>query len=174
MLGDNGVMRSPHALVITLLAAGLALTGCTGSSASDDSSPAAPPASDASPVATASPVPADGPVAAFQTWWTAVRSADTVAACGALTEPLQQRMMAEYTSTTGVEVGDCATLIRQSSAVYEAAGMPAEVAVALESETADGAVLQVTYATGDCGTVHLERADASWVLTELREECGQG
>ncbi|MEV7767608.1 hypothetical protein [Microbacterium sp. NPDC086615] len=164
-------MRSPHALVITLLAAGLALTGCTGSSASDEPSETTAATSDASPVATASPVPADGPVAAFQTWWTAVRSADTVAACGALTEPLQQRMIAEYKAATGVEIDDCATLIRQSSALYAAAGLPADVTVDVESETADDAMLQVTYANGDCGTVHLERTASSWALTELSEEC---
>jgi ABC-type molybdate transport system substrate-binding protein len=164
-------MRSPHALVITLLAAGLALTGCTGSSASDESSGTTAPTADASPVATATPVPADGPVAAFQAWWTAVRSADTVAACGALTEPLQQRMIAEYAATTGTEVGDCATLIRQSSALYAAAGLPADVTVEVESESADDALLQVTYANGDCGTVHLVRTTASWALTELSEEC---
>jgi len=151
-------MRSPHALVITLLAAGLALTGCTGSSASDESSGTTAPTADASPVATATPVPADGPV-------------DTVAACGALTEPLQQRMIAEYAATTGTEVGDCATLIRQSSALYAAAGLPADVTVEVESESADDALLQVTYANGDCGTVHLVRTTASWALTELSEEC---
>jgi len=163
-------MRSPHALVVTLLATGLTLAGCTGSTPPDESTDAAPSAS-ASPVATATPVPADGPIAAFQSWWTAVRSADTVAACGALTEPLQQRMMAEYAAATGTEVGDCATLIRQSSALYAAAGLPADVSIALESETATEALLQVTYANGDCGTVHLERTATAWSLTELSEEC---
>jgi len=167
-------MRSPHALVLTLLAAGFALTGCTGSSESDTATSAAPSSASASPVATASPVPDDGPVAGFQTWWTAVRSADTVAACAALAEPLQQRMMAEYTDATGVEVGDCATLIRQSSAIYAASGMPDDVSVAVVAETADDAVLQVTYGNGDCGTVHLERAAASWALTELSPGCGEG
>ncbi len=164
-------MRSPHALVFTLLAAGLALTGCTGPSASDEPSETMAPTADAGPVATATPVPADGPVAAFQSWWTAVRSADTVAACGALTEPLQQRMMAEYAAATGTEVADCATLIRQSSALYAAAGLPADVTVEVESESADDALLQVTYANGDCGTVHLDRTPTSWALTELSEEC---
>ncbi len=163
-------MRSPHALVVTLFAAGLILTGCTDSSAPEEVSEAAPSAS-GSPVATATPAPADGPVAAFQTWWTAVRSADTVAACGALTEPLQQRMMTEYSAATGTEVGDCATLIRQSSALYAAAGLPEDVSIALESESAADAMLQVTYANGDCGTVHLERTATAWSLTELSEEC---
>jgi len=170
-LGENGVMRSPHALVVTLLVAGLALTGCTGSSASDATPTETSSPSGARPVATATPLPADGPEAAFETWWAAVRSADTVAACGGLTEGLQQRLMTEYSAVTGVEVDDCATLIRQSSAIYAAAGLPADVAVTLKSETADDAFVEVTYATGDCGTVHLARTAAAWVLTEISEEC---
>lgn len=171
-------MRSPRPLLLaTLLGAGLVLSACTGPTASEtgpvDAASAAPasPTAVPTPTATASASPEPGPVERFESWWTAVRAADTVAACGALTEPLQQRMIQEYNDTIGAGITDCATLIAQTSALYAATGMSADVDVQVVSETASDAVLDVTYAGGDCGRVHLDRSSGSWMLTELSTEC---
>lgn len=166
-------MRSPRPLtLVALVGTALALSACTAEVASDETTAAATaPAPAGSPSATTSPSPDSGPVEAFRAWWTAVRSADTVAACGALTEGLQQRMIAEYNATTGQDIADCATLISQSSALYAATGMSEDVDIEVVSEQQDQAVLDVTYASGDCGTVHLDHATGAWMLTELSQEC---
>lgn len=169
-------MRSPRPLLLAaFVGAALVLSACTGPTASDagsaGTSSAPPAASSAAPTATASASPEPGPVEQFDSWWTAVRAGDTVAACGALTEPLQQRMIQEYTDAFGAGVTDCPTLIAQTSALYAATGMSADVDVQVVSETANEAVLDVTYAGGDCGTVHLDRSSGSWMLTALSQEC---
>lgn len=169
-------MRSPRPLLLVALAGtALVLSACTGPTASDtapaDSASPAVVSPSAAPSATTTASPEPGPVARFESWWTAVRAADTVAACGALAEPLQQRMIQEYNDTTGAGISDCASLIAQTSALYAATGMSADVDVALVSETATDAVLDVTYAGGDCGTVHLDRSSGSWMLTDLSREC---
>ncbi|SDO36235.1 hypothetical protein SAMN04487848_0582 [Microbacterium sp. ru370.1] len=169
-------MRSPRPLLLAALAgSAVVLSACTGPTASEtapsaSASPAAVSPS-AAPAATTTASPEPGPVARFESWWTAVRAADTVAACGALTEPLQQRMIQEYNAATGAGIADCATLIAQTSALYAATGMSADVDVELASETATEVVLNVTYAGGDCGTVHLDRTSGSWMLTDLSREC---
>lgn len=166
-------MRSPRPLLFVALAvAGVALSSCTSTVASE--SPATvteSPSPHGSPSATATPVPDSGPVEAFRAWWTAVRSADTVAACGVLTPDLQERMLTEYTTTTGLTVADCAALVRQTSTLYAAAGMSPDVDVAVVAEQSDEAVLDVTYASGDCGTVHLSHTTGRWMLTDLSQEC---
>lgn len=168
-------MRSPRPLLFVALAvAGVALSSCTGHVASEPSTAVAEsPSPHGSPSATATPVPDSGPVEAFRAWWTAVRSSDTVAACGALTAGLQERMLTEYTASTGLEVEDCAELVRQSSLLYAAAGMSPDVDVAVVTEQGDDAVLDVTYASGDCGTVHLSHTTGVWMLTELSQECAE-
>lgn len=169
-------MRSPRPLLVFALAgASLILSACTGPSASEPTASDSPSALSAapSPVVTTSASPEPGPVEAFRAWWTAVRSADTVAACGALTEPLQERMIQEFNNTTGATITDCAALVARSSALYAATGMSADVDVAVASQTENDAVLDVTYAGGDCGTVHLDRSSGSWMLTELSRECAR-
>lgn len=169
-------MRSPRPLLLVALAASaVVLSACTGPTASEatpaDSASPAPVSPSAAPAATTTASPEPGPVERFESWWTAVRAADTVAACGALAEPLQQRMIQEYSDTTGAGISDCTTLIAQTSALYAATGMSADVDVALVSETATDAVLDVTYAGGDCGTVHLGHSSGTWMLTDLSREC---
>lgn len=167
-------MRSPRPLLLLALAgASLVLSACTGPTASEPASiePSASVSTAPSPVASASASPNAGPVEAFRSWWTAVRASDTVAACGALTEPLQQRMIQEYNDTTGAGISDCAALITQTSALYAATGMSADVDVTVVSQTQNDAVLDVAYAGGNCGTVHLDRSSGSWTLTELSQEC---
>ncbi|MEV7756714.1 hypothetical protein AB0O16_03180 [Microbacterium sp. NPDC089180] len=167
-------MRSPRPLLLAaLVGAGLVLSACTGPTASepapDDGAPTASAA--ASPVATASASPDTGPVEAFRSWWSAVRAADTVAACGALTDPLQQRLIQEYNDALGAGIADCTSLVTQTSAMYAATGMSADVEVEVVSQTATEAVLDVAYDSGDCGTVHLDRSSGAWMLTELSREC---
>ena len=166
-------MRSPRSMLFVALAgAGLVLSACTAPTASDTTPKAAStPAASPSAVATATASAEPGPVERFESWWTAVRAADTVAACGALTEPLQQRMIQEYNDTTGAGITDCPALITQSSALYAVTGMSADVAADLVSQTATDATLEVTYAGGDCGSVHLDRSSGSWIITELSREC---
>ncbi|MDQ1123829.1 hypothetical protein [Microbacterium trichothecenolyticum] len=166
-------MRSPRPLFFAaLVGVGVILSACTGEAA-----PEAPTDAETtltphdSPAATTTPAPDSGPIDAFRAWWTAVRAADTVAACDALAPALQERMRAEYSAATGVGIADCAALIRQASALYAAAGMGADVEVEVASEQADTAVLEVTSASGDCRTVHLDHSTGAWMLTELSQEC---
>lgn len=100
-----------------------------------------------------------------------MRASDTVAACGALTEPLQQRMIPEYNDTTGAGISDCGALITQTSAVYAATDMSPDVDVTVVSQTQNDAVLDIAYVGGNCGTVHLDRSSGSRTLTELSQEC---
>lgn len=166
-------MRSPRPLfLVALIGVGVALSACTGTASTDGS--AAPEATLSplqSPAATTTPGPDSGPADAFRSWWTAVRAADTVAACDALSPELQDRLRTEYTATTGVDIADCAALVRQASALYAATGVGPGVEVEVASEQADAAVLDVTYPSGDCGTVHLDHSSGAWMLTELSQEC---
>lgn len=88
-----------------------------------------------------------------------------------MTPALQDKMVGELAGRVpGVD--DCASLIEMTAGLYAAAGQSSETVVELREESADRAVLHVTYAAGTCGLVVLQPGDGHWVLDERsKEEC---
>ncbi|CAM5791482.1 hypothetical protein [Cellulomonas persica] len=117
----------------------------------------------------AAPGSDEGPEGAFRTWLTASRSADAATACAYLTPALAQRMVDELAA--GLPgISDCASMVEFTAGLYAAVGQSAEVEVELVEQTDEHAVLDVTYASGDCGTVVLVPGTGHWVLDERSEE----
>ncbi|MCC2315215.1 hypothetical protein [Cellulomonas xiejunii] len=163
-------------MIAPLLCAVL-LSGCSQDGLADAASPtptptAAPSTTPQAPPAEAGPAaPADdgGPEASFRTWLAASRAPDAATACAYMTPALAQRMVDEI-GAVFPGVTDCPSMIEATAAFYAAAGQSSETVVELREETADRAVLHVTYSAGSCGLVVLQPGDGHWVLDERSDE----
>ncbi|MFE6994763.1 hypothetical protein ACFVAE_02285 [Microbacterium sp. NPDC057659] len=146
-----------------------ALAALPACSASSGDAPA-PHSSDAASTPSA-PASADdqSPELAFRTWLAASREPDAAVACSYLTDALVDRMLAEM-KASGLPAADCAEMIESTAAMYKATGQSADVEIDTVSATADTAELSVTYVSGSCGSVVMERASAQWVMNEYSEE----
>ncbi|MFC7790367.1 hypothetical protein ACU045_15435 [Microbacterium sp. MAHUQ-60] len=149
----------------------MAAVGCTADKSSTGvPSPAAP---SGTPDAVESTDPraseATSPEQAFRVWLAASREPDADVACGYLTDALVDRMLAEL-EASGMPVSSCAEMVSTTAALYKAVGDSGEVEIQTLSETETDAVLDVTYLSGDCGTVALQRTGADWIITEQTEE----
>jgi hypothetical protein len=157
-----------------LLTAGLMVSACAPSPAPQrtpgPTAAATPSASTES--STPEPTPQTGPVESFLAWIEASRAPDTEKACAGLTPELADRMIAELNSSGPVQVTSCAEMISATAELYRALGQSAEVDVTVQEQTDTDAKLFVTYlASGDCGTVVMERSATEWIINELSEEC---
>lgn len=157
-----------------LLAAGLMVSACAPSP-SPQTTPG--PTAAVTPSASAEssapePTPQPGPVESFLAWIEASRAPDTERACAGLTPELADRMIAELNSSGQVQVTSCAEMISATAELYRALGQSAEVDVTVREQTDTDATLFVTYlASGDCGTVVMERSATDWIINALSEEC---
>lgn len=157
-----------------LLTAGLMVSACAPSPAPQrtpgPTAAATPSASTES--STLEPTPQTGPVESFLAWIEASRAPDTDKACAGLTPELADRMIAELNSSGPVQVTSCAEMISATAELYRALGQSAEVDVTVQEQNDTEATLFVTYlASGDCGTVVMERSATEWIINELSEEC---
>lgn len=164
----------------------LLLTGCASQSAPEDANPAvtdatssaSTPSAQAAPAPTSVPTTAPDPVESasegFLAWVAASRVPDVEASCQALAPELVTRMIAEMRSEGFAEIETCQEMITVAAELYRAVDQDADVRIAVESETATDAVLRVTYlASGECGTVVMQRTGADWIITDQsHEECG--
>src|SRR5690606_11465975 len=165
-------------LIGTLVLATVLISGCTPVPAGDDSAtpPAVAasesPAPTAAPSQPATPSPETDAKASFLDWLDASRVPDLDAACAPLAPELVARMLAEMQRDGFPEVSTCEEMITVAAELYRAFDQSAEVTIDVQSETASDAVLFVTYlASGDCGTVVMERPASAWIITEQTEEC---
>ncbi|MGY1550575.1 hypothetical protein ACW5CM_02190 [Microbacterium sp. A588] len=164
--------------LIGMLVLGAALiSGCAPVPAIEDSAPPAEAVSE-SPTPTAAPShpttssPDTDATTSFLAWLDASRVPDLDAACAPLSPELVARMLAEMQRDGFPEVSTCEEMITVAAELYRAFDQSAEVTIDVQSETASDAVLFVTYlASGDCGTVVMERPASEWVITEQTEEC---
>lgn len=161
------------ALTIVLLTA----VGCTAVAPPSQSPTSAAPADAPAEAADASEQPDSSlsddsrisPEQAFRAWLAASRVPDTDIACDYLSDALVERMLAEM-AAEGIPVTSCAEMITATAALYKAFGDAGEVEVDTLSETETDALLHVTYLSGDCGSVALERNVADWTITEQSED----
>lgn len=166
--------RTPALLVAGLFAVSMMLSACAP--AGPGSSEGTPSTSEA-PAASASPIPdasaaTMGAVDGFLAWLDASRKPDAEAACRQLSPELVTRMLAELNAQSPVQAGTCEEMITTTAELYRATGQDPAVDVAVQEETATAATLFVTYlASGDCGTVVMQRPGADWIITELSQEC---
>ncbi|MFC3951929.1 hypothetical protein [Aeromicrobium fastidiosum] len=83
-------------------------------------------------------------------------------------------MIAELNSAGPVRVDSCEQMITATAQLYKAAGDRGDVDISVQDETATAATLFATYrASGDCGTVVMDRARGDWIITEQSQECGK-
>jgi len=167
-------------MIAPLLCAVL-LSGCSQGEPADAAAPTTTPAAAPSttPSATteappaepepAAPVGDGGPEASFRTWLAASRAPDAATACAYMTPELTQRMVDEI-GAVFPGITDCPSMIETTAAFYAAAGQSSETVVELREETADRAVLHVTYSAGSCGLVVLQPGNGHWVLDERSDE----
>ncbi|MBD7917592.1 hypothetical protein H9657_04770 [Cellulomonas sp. Sa3CUA2] len=174
--------RRPSWLIAPLLCAAL-LSGCSSDAPDASGSPTpgatadAPSPTPSAPVSGPEAAPAAsadpaGPEGSFRTWLAASRAPDAATACDHMTPELTQRMLDQLTAQGVPGVTDCASLITMTAALFAAAGQPPEAVVEVREESADRAVLHVTYAAGSCGLVVLRPGPGHWLLDERsQEEC---
>lgn len=153
-----------------------ACAGATGPAASSSPAPAAVATSEVATPLPATPEPEaaapQGAEDAFRAWLAASRLPNADEACAGLSPELAARMIAELTQIGGVQVDTCEDMITTAAALYTATGQSAEVDVSVQAETSTDATLFVTYlASGDCGTVVMQRAAVDWIITEQSQEC---
>ena len=90
----------------------------------------------------------------------------------ALAPDLQSRMIAEVNASGAVSVETCEQMIAAAAELYAAVGDDGAIDVAVQQETATNATLFVTYlASGDCGTVVMQRTGTEWIITDESREC---
>ncbi|HCS60228.1 MAG TPA: hypothetical protein DIW46_02360 [Microbacterium sp.] len=162
--------------LLGVLAVGaILMSGCAPASAGD---PAADKPTVKEPVAAPSVAPSPSATSesdattSFLAWLTASRVPEVDEACAPLAPDLVDRMLAEMRSDGFPEVSTCEEMITVSAELYRAFDQSAEVDIDVQSETASDAVLFVTYlASGDCGTVVMQRPASEWIITEQTEEC---
>ncbi|UJP41373.1 hypothetical protein [Cellulomonas palmilytica] len=147
-------------------------SGATASPTTATTSPSPTVAATTSPAAGATAAPAgdEGPEDSFRTWLAASRAPDTATACAYMTPELTDRMLGELTAQGLPGITDCPSMIELTAGLYAAVGQSADVEVALVEETDEHAVLDVAYASGDCGKVVLVPGAGHWVLDERSEE----
>ncbi|MDO9399003.1 MAG: hypothetical protein Q7T71_20850 [Herbiconiux sp.] len=175
--------RGTPAVAILALITGALLAGCTAVPV-DSAAPiatATPPGAEFSteppqPQGTAVPTPAaSSATEGFLAWLSASRAPDAAAACSALSPDLVTRMIDELNATSPAPVHSCEEMITATAALYRAVGDDPTVDISVQDETATSATLFVTYlASGDCGTVVMERTGADWTITEQSTECAAG
>lgn len=172
MSASSLVIRVSRSVAAIALAA-VVLSGCAPAASEATPSPSAPAAPSAS--GTPTPEPTVEPVGAeqgFRTWLELSRIPDAPAACALMTPALIEKMLAEV-AASGMPMSSCEEMIALTAEAYRATGTDAEVSIAVQEETATAATLFVTYlSSGKCGTVVMERAGDSWILTEQSEVCG--
>lgn len=120
--------------------------------------------------------PQTGATEAFLAWVEASRIPDVDTACAALAPDLVARMIAELNASGATTVETCEQMIATAAELYRAVGDTGTgtVNVAVQKETATDATLFVTYAaSGDCGTVVMERTGADWIITDESRECAE-
>lgn len=169
-------MNSRRAALVgaILLTVGLMTSSCAPApSPQTTEAPTAASSPSASPNSTTpEPTQPPGPVESFLAWIDASRAPDAEKACAGLTPELADRMIAELNSSGPVQVTTCAEMISATAELYRALDQSADVDVTVEEQTDSAATLFVTYlASGDCGTVVMERTATDWIINELSEEC---
>lgn len=113
-----------------------------------------------------------GPLETYLAWLEASRAPDTDTACALLSDELIDRMLAEFESIYGADLGGCAALTEQTAQLYEVFSKNADVDTDVIAETETTATLFVTYlASGDCGTVEMRKEPTGWIITENSESC---
>ncbi|CDK00281.1 Glutamyl-tRNA reductase [Microbacterium sp. C448] len=116
--------------------------------------------------------PQTGAADVFRAWVEASRIPDVDTACAALAPDLQSRMIAEVNASGAVSVETCEQMIAAAAELYAAVGDDGAIDVAVQQETATNATLFVTYlASGDCGTVVMQRTGTEWIITDESQEC---
>ena len=152
-----------------------ALTGCSAGAEEQDAAEPAAPAASASETPVPTPEPTEETMSAsdgFLAWLDASREPDPAAACAGLTDELAERMISQLNASGLTTVSTCEEMISVTAEAYRALEQSAEVDIEVREETAVDAVLFVTYAaSGDCGTVAMDRVGDGWVINELSEEC---
>lgn len=176
MTGQNSTRKTATAAVIFLMTMTLTMTSCAAGPDPAETATAPPPAT-SEPVATqaAEPPAAESQSATdgFREWLDASRLPDVDIACARLTPDLVTRMIAELESHGMTGISSCEQMITATADLYRSLGQSAEVDIAVQTETATDATLFVTYlASGDCGTVVMERRGTEWILTDQSMECG--
>lgn len=159
-----------------LLVTALTMSACAMGPVASDPRPAtpSPPASEviASPDPQETEQPQTGAADAFRAWVEASRIPDVDTACAGLAPDLQSRMIAELNASGAVAVETCDQMISAAAELYAAVGDDGAVDVEVQQETATEATLFVTYlASGDCGTVVMQRTGTEWIITDESREC---
>ncbi|MER7446167.1 hypothetical protein [Microbacterium sp. NPDC097977] len=179
MTGRNSTRKTAAAAAIFLMIVTMTLTSCSAGADPAEvaaTATATPPAT-SEPVATqaAEPPASESQSASdgFREWLDASRLPDVDTACARLTPDLVTRMIAELESHGMTGISSCEQMITATADLYRPLGQSAEVDIAVQTETATDATLFVTYlASGDCGTVVMERRGTAWILTDQSMECG--
>lgn len=145
-----------------------AVPSSTGTAAADEA------AADTTPAAP-EPAPApddadESPEASFRAWLAASRAPAVETACGYMSPPLVERMVAEMAAQGWPGITDCASMITTTAELYAAVGDVAEVEISVREERPDATVLSVAYAGGDCGSAVMVSEGARWIITEQSEE----
>lgn len=161
------------------IALGLAtVLGACGEDSPAEEGTAPPSASEAATVEEVDPTEGStgdrpDPEEAFREWLEASREPDPEAACGAMTDEVVERAIAEMEADGWPEIASCEELIEVTAALYEAAGYSSGATVEVVEATDTDAELFVTYHdSGDCGTVVMAWRDGRWMITEQSQECG--
>lgn len=116
--------------------------------------------------------PQPGAAEAFRAWVEASRIPDVDTACAGLAPDLQARMIAELNASGATSVETCEQMIAAAAELYRAVGDNGSVNIDVQQQTATDATLFVTYtASGDCGTVVMQRTGAAWIITDESREC---
>lgn len=173
-----------------LLAGGaVVLSACTGGSVSTTPSSDSVATADVTPADATGPtegvttepapghdeLPDDGagtetPEESFRSWLAASREPDVDLACAYLSDGLVGRMVDEMTADGWPGITDCASMTTATAELYAAFGASDDVSLALVEQTADRAVLDVRYPSGDCGTAVMVPVGDRWVMDERTEE----
>lgn len=185
---NPGAARAPLALLTVALA--VALTGCTAPDADSpdvgdaptptvaETMAAVPEPGSTSAAGTTAPEPEDeqaqDPIDSYLAWLEASRIPDARLACSYFTPELSDRVVAEA-RTEGWDVDSCEELTETSAELYRTFGVDADVEIDVVEQSADEAVLFVTYvSTQECGTVVMEPERHRWIMNHQTEGCDQG
>jgi len=154
-----------------VVAAILTMSGCGSGDPAPNPSPTA--SETLTPPTFPPPVPsAQSASDAFLAWVEASRAPDVETACAGLSPELAARMIDELNAGGAVTVQTCEEMIAAAAELYRATGQSADVDISVQEETDTDATLFVTYlATGDCGTVVMNRASGGWIITDQSQEC---
>lgn len=165
------------AITGAILVVMMTMTSCAAGTDTAGSEVATPGPASPTPVAAETPAPIEtepsqSATEGFREWLEASRLPDVDTACARLTPELVTRMIAELEANGVTGIDSCEQMITTTAELYRSLDQSAEVDVAVQDETDTDATLFVTYlASGDCGTVVMERAATEWIITQQSMEC---